>query len=156
MNKHQSSLYIINCKILTTRNDNEADIRKILLVVRGYICPVTCYYGHDSMGGMVRNKYNAVKTVIDDIKFDSKKEAARYCELKLLVRSGQISELVLQVRYNFFLNNINIAFYKADFCYLDHKTGETIVEDVKGYKTAIYRLKKKMMKAFYNIEIKEI
>jgi len=99
------------------------------------------------------SKYKAVKTIVDGIKFDSKKEALRYGDLKTLVRAGEIKDLELQPRFNFALNGVKICFYKADFKYTEN--GETIINDVKGFKTPMYNLKKKLMKAFYNIDILE-
>lgn len=101
----------------------------------------------------MRNKYKAIKTVVDGIKFDSKKEAARYRNLKLLERAGEITNLVLQPRFDLMVNGIKCGFYKADFQYL--RNHETITEDVKGVKTPVYNLKKKLIKAIYNIDIFE-
>ena len=102
------------------------------------------------------SKYGAIKTVVDGITFASKREAKRYSELKLLERYDEISELELQPRYDFRLNGMFIGFYKADFRYRNNRTGEIIIEDSKGMATPVYRLKKKMMKAFHNIEVTEV
>lgn len=101
----------------------------------------------------MRNKYKAIKTVVDGITFDSKKEAKRYVELKLLVKSGVISELKLQPRFDLIINDCKCGFYKADFEYIEN--GKTVIEDVKGMKTPVYNLKKKLIKAIYNIDIFE-
>ena len=110
---------------------------------------------------MKRNKYGAVKTEVDGIKFDSKAEAKRYKELKLLEKVGNITGLELQKRYDFIINGVNCGFYKADFVYVTRLAcdgaesyGQT-VEDVKGMKTPVYRLKKKLMKAIHGIDILE-
>lgn len=99
------------------------------------------------------NKYKAVKTVVDNITFDSKKEARRYLALKQLVKFNLISNLELQPRYDLIVNGRKCGFYKADFRY--EEDGETVVEDVKGVRTPIYNLKKKLIKAIYNIDIFE-
>ena len=100
------------------------------------------------------SKYKAIKTQHPDRTwFDSKKEAKRYAELLILQRAGEISNLELQPRYNMILNGVKICSYSADFRYQDGL--ELVVEDVKGYKTPVYNLKKKMMKAFHSIEIFE-
>ena len=100
-----------------------------------------------------RSKYNAVKTTVDGIKFDSKAEARRYSELKLLLKAKTIADLELQPRYDFVVNGVKIGFYKADFRY---KMGNRlIIEDVKGVKTPVYNLKKKLMKAIHGIDILE-
>ena len=108
------------------------------------------------------NKYGNIKTVVDGIKFDSKKEANRYQELKVLKSIGKIENLKLQPRYElqpkYRINGRNIRNleYKADFEYIDKKTGEIITEDVKGMKTPVYKIKKKLFEYKYNREIKEI
>lgn len=104
---------------------------------------------------MTYNKYKNKKVVIDGIKFDSQKEGRRYCELKLLERAGEIRDLELQVRFDFEHTGVNLGFYKADFCYSETLPIKHITEDCKGFKTPMYKLKKKMMKAFHGIEILE-
>jgi hypothetical protein len=94
-------------------------------------------------------KYGNIKTLVDGIKFDSKKEAKRYGDLKLMEKAGEISVLRLQVTFN-----LSVCKYKADFVYYD-KTNHLIVEDCKGMKTPVYNLKKKMMKHELGIEILE-
>ena len=106
--------------------------------------------------GKKRNKYGAIKTMVDGVTFDSKAEAARYGVLKAMQRGSLISGLELQPRYDFALHGVKMGFYKADFRYHDNRTGETIVEDVKGKATTVYRLKKKMTKAFHGVDITEI
>lgn len=99
-----------------------------------------------------RGKYNATRTEVDGITFHSKKEAKRYSELKLLQKAKQIQDLRLQVAYELTMP----VRYIADFVYWDRLTGKQVVEDVKGYRTAEYKRKKKLMKAQHHIEIKEI
>lgn len=105
-----------------------------------------------------RSKYSNKKTEVDGHTFDSIKEAKRYGELKLMQKAGLIGFLELQVVYELKVNEQKICNYIADFVYVDAKTGEKVVEDVKSEPTrkiAKYRQKKKLMKAIYNIEIKE-
>ena len=125
------------------------------------------------------NKYKAVKTTIDGITFDSKREAKRYTELKLLEKAGHITHLELQPEYQITINGAKICKYKADFRYFTVRqenneqytnskgewqtptiTGDKegqIVEDVKGFKTPIYRLKKRLVEACYpGTQIKEV
>ena len=99
------------------------------------------------------NKYKAIKTVVDGIKFDSKKEARRYTQLKLMERAGSVTDLELQPRFDLIINETKCGFYKADFRYLYF--GKEVVEDVKGMKTPVYNLKKKLVKAIYGIVIFE-
>mgnify|MGYP001568290174 CR=1 FL=1 len=99
------------------------------------------------------NKYNARITVVDNIKFDSAKEAQRYGELKLMERAKVISNLELQVLFNLVVNGELICGYQADFCY--DENGKQVVEDVKGFRTREYVIKRRLMKAVLGITIKE-
>ena len=90
-------------------------------------------------------------------RFDSKLEARRYDELTLLQNAGQISDLEVQPRFALTVNGHLIAQYFGDFSYLDQgNDGALVVEDCKGVKTAVYRLKKKLVRALYGIQIQEI
>ncbi len=102
------------------------------------------------------SKYHNQKTLHNGIQFDSRKEADRYRDLLLLERAGKIRNIELQPRYDLVVNGQKLGFYKADFRYEVRATGEVIVEDVKGVRTAVYCLKKKLVKALYEIEIIEI
>jgi len=103
-----------------------------------------------------------VKTKVDGITFDSRKEAARYLHLKLLQKAGKISDLRCQYPFKIIIDGMHVCTYKADFVYADVTTEKThgmrviTVEDVKGVKTAIYRLKKKLVKAVYRLDIMEV
>lgn len=111
---------------------------------------------------MRQSKYNAVPTVIDGIRFASKAEAKRYGELKLLQSAGLIFGLELQPKFPIEINGSKICTYIADFKYFrktsqDQAAGsDEITEDVKGMLTPVYKLKKKMVEAQYNITITEI
>jgi hypothetical protein len=108
------------------------------------------------------SKYGAKKTTADNIKFDSKMEAKRYLELKLLQRGGVIKNLTLQPRfllqegfYNVWTDKKERAIeYVADFMY--EEKGVTIVEDVKGMKTSDYKIKRKMFICLYQDKYKHI
>lgn len=101
-------------------------------------------------------KYKARKTVVDGITFDSKKEASHYCDLKLLERAKVIRDLQLQVPFVLIDKSPygRAIKYVADFVY--YENNKMVVVDVKGVKTPVYRLKKRMMAERYGIEIKEI
>ena len=101
-------------------------------------------------------KYKNVKTTLDGITFDSKKESARYAELRLLARSGLIQNLRLQVPYELIpkQQGERAVKYIADFVYTEGD--ETVVEDVKGIKTDVYRLKKKLMLKVHGLRIREV
>ncbi len=96
------------------------------------------------------SKYRAVKTTVDNIKFDSKREAARYCELKLLLHGGKIQQLELQPEYELLIHKK----YRADFRY--YENGELVVEDVKGVRTREYITKRNAMRIQHKIQIREI
>lgn len=108
------------------------------------------------------SKYYSKKATIYGIKFDSKKEAKRYTELKLLLDAGKIKDLELQkvfiLQDKFKLNGKTRRqiTYKADFTYITTSDDKLHVEDVKGFKTDVYRLKKKLFEYKYSIEIEEI
>lgn len=107
------------------------------------------------------SKYHASKIVVDGIKFDSKKEYTRWCELKQMEADGAISQLRRQVTYQLIPNQkqdrkvIERAVkYVADFVYV--QDGETVVEDVKGVRTKEYVIKRKLMLYVFGIIIKEV
>lgn len=106
--------------------------------------------------GIKKHKYGAAKTEVNRIVFDSKKEANRYKELLLLLKAGQIGMLQLQVPYELNEGGTHSMKYIADFVYVDALTGQTIVEDAKGYRTKEYLKKKRLMLKVYNIKIKEV
>jgi len=98
------------------------------------------------------NKYRNKKTVVDGITFDSKKEAARYGELKMLERAGMIFFLELQPRFQIVdkVGNLRERYYIADFTYTEN--GVKVVEDVKSEitrKNPVYRLKRQLFLARY-------
>lgn len=107
-------------------------------------------------GAVKRNKYGNRKTIVDGITFDSLLEATRYTQLKALERGGLIKDLVLQPVFAIELNGKKICKYISDFQYYDIEQARTIVEDCKGMKTDVYRLKKKLTEAQYGITIIEI
>lgn len=131
---------------------------------------------------MKQPKYKNKKVIVDGITFDSKREGRRYTELKLLQKAGEIKGLELQkpfvlipAQYEYYERYgkkgqrlkdgkrciEKSCVYIADFTYID-KNGETVVEDVKGYKDpssagfAKFVIKRKLMLYVYGIRIKEI
>ena len=86
--------------------------------------------------------------------FASKAEGKRYSELKLLELGGVITDLKLQPRYKLTIGDSTICTYIADFSF--HERGKFIVEDVKGVRTDVFKLKRKLMKAIHGIDITEI
>lgn len=127
------------------------------------------------------SKYHAKKTVIDGMEFDSAKEAARYRELAALQKAGKIADLETQKRYELIPPQYEIIprygkhgkalkpqkkclekalVYVADFVYTDTATGETVVEDVKGYRGGaayqMFAVKRKLMLYMKGIQIREV
>lgn len=117
------------------------------------------------------SKYKSRKIVRDGEKFDSLKEYKRYCELRLLEKAGQISNLQRQVKFVLIPAQYECAIdkktgkfkqkcverecsYYADFVYW--KDGYRVVEDTKGFKTKDYIIKRKMMRYMNDIAIVEI
>jgi len=101
-----------------------------------------------------RSKYGAVKVTVDGIRFDSKKEASRYVELMAMQNAGMISDLQVQPEYPIFVNGIKVCDYRADFFF---RRGVTeYVEDTKGFRTPVYKLKKRLVEAMYGIKICEL
>ena len=119
-----------------------------------------------------QNKYKNTKTIVDGIEFDSRKEAARYKELKLLEAAGEIYNLEMQVKFVLIPTQREPDFvgvrggikkskviekecsYLADFVYI--RDGEVIVEDTKGIRTKDYIIKRKLMLYLLGIRIQEI
>lgn len=121
-------------------------------------------------------KYNATKVTVDGHTFDSKHEANRYLELKLLERAGTITDLQMQVKFvlipsQYEPDTVKVlksgkekvvkgkliereCSYIADFVY--QYNGKTVVEDAKGMRTKEYVLKRKMMLYFHGIRISEV
>lgn len=102
------------------------------------------------------SKYGNEKTVVDEIQFDSVKEANRYKDLKLLLKAGEIAFLKMQQPYELNPGGSHSLKYVADFEYLISATGEKVVEDVKGFHTREYLKKRRLMKKVYGIKITEI
>jgi hypothetical protein len=102
------------------------------------------------------SKYHNTKTTVDGIAFDSKKEAARHGELQLLAKAGAIQDLRLQMPFELIPKQAGerAVRYIADFVYMEN--GKMIVEDVKGVKTDVYKIKKKLMLAVHGIRIREV
>ena len=117
-------------------------------------------------------KYRNTKTIVDGMEFDSRKEASRYKELKLLEQCGKISNLRCQEKFILIPTQrepdiVGVrggikkgkviekeCAYIADFVYI--QDGKTVVEDTKGFRTKDYIIKRKLMLYFYSIKIKEI
>jgi hypothetical protein len=106
------------------------------------------------------NKYRNKITELDGIKFHSRKEAARYSQLKMYEKGGLIKDLRLQVSYELIPKLVingkteRAIKYVADFVYTDTVHNNEVIEDVKGMQTDIFKIKYRMMKLIHNIDIK--
>ena len=97
--------------------------------------------------GRKPHKYGAVRTVIDGHVFSSKAEARHYGTLKLAERARRIGKLRLQPSYDIVLKGVKICRVVMDFEYREGV--ETVAVDVKGFDTALSRLKRKLLAAMY-------
>lgn len=121
-----------------------------------------------------KQKYHAQKVTFDGMEFDSKREMIRWQELRALERNGEIFGLRRQVRFELIPAQYapdmvtktgkvkrgacleRKCDYIADFVYTDKGTGETVVEDAKGMKTEVYKIKRKLMLYIHGIRVKEV
>ena len=103
------------------------------------------------------SKYGNTKIRVDGRLFDSKAEAARWQELQLLERAGEITELERQVEYELIpkQKGERAVKYIADFRYIDHE-GKTVVEDTKGVRTPVWIIKRKLMLRVHGIRVREV
>jgi hypothetical protein len=112
-----------------------------------------------------RHKYHAQPTEVDGIRFDSKREARRYSELRLLERAGEITHLERQPEYPIIVKGEKVRAlpdkrgrqgsplkYVADFAYF--ADGKRVVEDCKGMDTPVSRLKRALVRHIYNVEVR--
>jgi hypothetical protein len=101
-----------------------------------------------------RSKYGNKRTPsADGIAHHSAKEARRWDQLRMMERAGAISELGRQVRFKLIVAGMLITTYVCDFRY--RMGNDLIVEDVKGHRTPVYVIKRKLMKACLDIEVLE-
>lgn len=107
-----------------------------------------------------RTKYNAVQTTVEGLTFDSRREAARFQELRLEQHAGAIAELELQPQFPLHVTRpdgtkVVIGRYIADFKYRRH--GQIVIEDAKGYGGKdLYVWKKKHVESQYGVVIVEV
>lgn len=102
-----------------------------------------------------RSKYNARRTIVDGITFDSAKEAKTYTQLRILQKANAIIGFQRQVPYVIWINGKKICTYRLDFL-VQFADGHIEYWDVKGMKTSVYKLKKKMVEADKGITIIEV
>lgn len=102
------------------------------------------------------NKFGAKRTEFKGRMFDSRAEQQRAIQLEMLMMAGDVRNVEYQPSFDLVVNGVKVGRYVADFRYVDVATGRTVVEDVKGVKTPVYRLKAKLVKALYGVEVQEI
>jgi len=105
-----------------------------------------------------KSKYGNRRTEVNGILFDSAREAARWSELTMMENAGLIRYLKRQVSFPLIVNDEQVAQYRADFTYSElAPCGEwvEVVEDVKGVRTPLYKLKFALMRACLGITIRE-
>lgn len=116
------------------------------------------------------NKYGNRTTIVraraGDQAFDSAREARRYQELQLLQRAGEITDLERQPQFPIHapifsadgevIGLVVVGSYFADFRYREARSGQNVVEDAKGVRTAVYKLKRRLTIAQYGIQIREV
>lgn len=112
-------------------------------------------------GERKKGRYGTVKKITEDgIRFDSKREYLRYLDLKLLEKAGEISDLRVHPKYPITIGGIEIRiyskryhktgrlmFYEADFTYYDRAKEQWIIEDSKGHRNEVYKIKRALMRA---------
>jgi hypothetical protein len=104
-----------------------------------------------------RRKYHNQETVVDGLTFDSRREAARWVDLKAEQAAGRVTNLRRQVRFRCVVDGILICRYVADFTYV--RAGRLVVEDVKSKFTAklqTWRIKKRLMLACHGVDVQEV
>jgi hypothetical protein len=103
-----------------------------------------------------RHKYGAKATEFLGVRFDSRREAVRYQELLIRGQAGELCDLELQPSFPIVVNGVKVCTYRADFGYRELATNQIVTEDSKGWRTPVYRLKKKLVEAQYGIQIVEV
>ncbi len=101
---------------------------------------------------MAYQKYRNQPTEIDGIRFHSKAEARRYSTLKMLERTGKLTNIRCQPKFAIRINTVHVCNVVLDFAYIDEQ-GNEVYEDVKGKDNALSKLKRKLVQAAYGIQV---
>jgi len=124
-------------------------------------------FAFDHSWSRPRRKYHNETAIVEGQAFDSRREARRFQELRLLERGGEIADLQRQPEFPIHspilshagevIGLVVVAKYIADFQYRDlRRAGAVVIEDAKGVRTPLYRLKKRLVVAQYGIDIREV
>lgn len=108
-----------------------------------------------SLNPSANNKYGARRTRKGQNIYDSAKEADRGTVLLLEQRAGRITDLRRQVTIEIVIDGVCVLTYKADFVYREEDSGQIIIEDPKGARTPLYRLKKSLIESLSPLRIRE-
>lgn len=133
-----------------------ADIAKLPARMRGQTATLS---KTEAVAVPKPSKYRSKRCIIDNLEFASLKEGRRYVELKNMQQAGLIGGLCMQVPIDCIVNDTTVCQYLADFSYHnrapDGRLAEVVYEDVKGMRTDIYKLKRKLVAACTGIQITE-
>ena len=99
------------------------------------------------------HKYGAEPLIVDNIRFDSTAEAEHYKKLKLMLRAGEIDQLEMHPKFECHVEKIKVCTVEADFAFWDVLARRNRVQDVKGFDTALSKLKRKLVLAVHGIVI---
>ena len=112
---------------------------------------------YKALGRKKPRKYRNEPVMLDGYRFASKAEGARYLSLRLQESAGVITDLNMHPKFPLAVGGELICHYEADFAYTVLETGDQVIEDVKQPRTmtAVYRLKKKLMKAIHGVTVQE-
>lgn len=102
------------------------------------------------------NKFNAKRVLLDGICFDSKAEANYYAALKLREKANEVTDIELQRWYDLIVNGVLVARYRADFTFYDRLLRNRRIIDVKGVETRDFKMKRKLMKACFGLDIEVV
>lgn len=98
-------------------------------------------------------KYRNTPTELAGIRFQSKAESRAWAVLKVREKAGEISDLECQPEFTLRVNDIKICTYRGDFRFWDKRNLVWRIVDVKGVETAVFKLKRRLMKACLGIEV---
>lgn len=103
-----------------------------------------------------KTKFKNIRTEIDGIRFDSKKEGEYYAALKIREKAGEVSNVEMQRSYALTVDGFLICTYRADFVFWDAIEHRQRVIDVKGVATPVFIIKQKLMRACHGITIEVV
>ena len=107
-----------------------------------------------AMAGKPKSKYRNEPITIDGVRYDSKREATYILNLRLREKEGEVYGIELQKRYALIgPDGLLITTYVADATFWDQKEKRFRIIDVKGVETAVFKIKKKLMKSLLGLDV---